>query len=196
MNICIFGDSITWGSFDPEFGGWATRLRNYFESLQGDVQVYVLGVTGDTTTDLVRRFEVESRHRDSEIIVFAVGINDARSDYDTNELFVSTDEVRHNLDLLVTSTQKFTNSIVFIGPTLVDESKTIPVAWEQGVSYKNEHIEKVSREIMEYCEAHGIMYIPMDDLLVSSDLYDGVHPNMNGHNKMFMRIKPQVEELL
>lgn len=25
--VAIFGDSIAWGSWDPEGGGWTTRLR-------------------------------------------------------------------------------------------------------------------------------------------------------------------------
>ena len=47
MTICIFGDSITWGAYDPEQGGWATRLRNYFEKQDNDVDVYNLGISGD-----------------------------------------------------------------------------------------------------------------------------------------------------
>ena len=30
--ICLFGDSITWGAWDPEHGGWGARLRSYFET--------------------------------------------------------------------------------------------------------------------------------------------------------------------
>jgi len=48
MNILIFGDSITWGAYDPDKGGWVNCLRNYFESKDsppyfreaGDVAVF------------------------------------------------------------------------------------------------------------------------------------------------------------
>ncbi len=32
MNICIFGDSITYGAFDTEKGGWVNRLHLYLDS--------------------------------------------------------------------------------------------------------------------------------------------------------------------
>ena len=63
MNVLIFGDSITWGAYDPEQGGWATRLRNYFEEKDNDIDVYNLGISGDTTADLLERIEIEAKSR-------------------------------------------------------------------------------------------------------------------------------------
>ncbi|MDO8436493.1 MAG: SGNH/GDSL hydrolase family protein [bacterium] len=59
MNICIFGDSITWGAYDPQNGGWVNRLRNYFEVQDEDIDVYNLGISGDSTTDLFGNIEME-----------------------------------------------------------------------------------------------------------------------------------------
>ena len=61
MIICIFGDSVTWGAYDPEQGGWATRLRNYFEAQENNIDVYNLGISGDATADLLKRIEVEAK---------------------------------------------------------------------------------------------------------------------------------------
>jgi len=63
MNILIFGDSITWGAYDPEQGGWATRLRNYFEAKNHDVDVYNLGISDDITSGLLNRVEAEVKSR-------------------------------------------------------------------------------------------------------------------------------------
>lgn len=43
MVICIFGDSITWGTSDSEKGGWVERLKVYFGE-KYDIDVYNLGV--------------------------------------------------------------------------------------------------------------------------------------------------------
>ena len=66
--ILIFGDSIIWGAFDTE-GGWATRLKKYFDENRKEdfnYQVYNLGVSGDTTEDLLDRFEFETKQRINE----------------------------------------------------------------------------------------------------------------------------------
>ncbi|KKQ27461.1 MAG: Lipolytic protein G-D-S-L family, partial [Candidatus Magasanikbacteria bacterium GW2011_GWC2_37_14] len=79
--ISIFGDSITWGAWDPENGGWVAQLRRYFETNENyEVDVYNLGVSGDTTNDLLIRFNTEclARNRHPQIIIFAIGINDSQ----------------------------------------------------------------------------------------------------------------------
>lgn len=77
----IFGDSITYGSFDVE-GGWIQRLRKYFDSKSMDFRVYNLGITINQTTEtILNRFEFEMKERtdqeDKNIIIFAIGINDS-----------------------------------------------------------------------------------------------------------------------
>jgi lysophospholipase L1-like esterase len=51
MNICIFGDSITYGAHDPINGGWTTLLRNYLEGKDDDITTYNLGICGDESSD-------------------------------------------------------------------------------------------------------------------------------------------------
>ena len=74
QTICVFGDSIAWGASDSEKGGWVERLKIYMgEHRSGNV--YNLGVSGDTTNDLLERFEQEAKARESDVIIFAVGTN-------------------------------------------------------------------------------------------------------------------------
>ena len=75
--ICLFGDSITWGAWDTERGGWGARLRNYFETNDYDIELYNCGVSGDTTDELIKRFDVECTARAPKIIIIAIGINDS-----------------------------------------------------------------------------------------------------------------------
>lgn len=163
MNICVFGDSITWGACDYKYGGWATRLRNYFEergdTVLGadekavDVEVCNLGISGDNTDDLLKRVELEAIAREPEMIIFAIGIND--SQYlggDKNKLRVSFNNFIFNLNELVRVARKFTNKIVFVGLTDVDESKTKPIPWSPAKSYDNALIAKYDSAIKDFCK--------------------------------------------
>ncbi len=192
MNILIFGDSITWGAYDPEQGGWATRLRNYFEEQDEDVDVYNLGISGDTTADLLERIEVEAKSREPNLIVFAIGINDAQFIHSTNGLRVSLDEFQQNLAKLLSTAKKFTDKAAFVGLTRVDESKTTPIPWNTDKSYTNENIERLDNAIEKFCEDNKLKFIPMKSVVGNDDLIDGLHPNTAGHIKMFERMKSEI----
>ena len=165
MNILIFGDSITWGAYDPEQGGWATRLRNYFEAKDNDTDVYNLGVSGDTTADLLNRIEIEVKSREPDLIIFAIGINDAQFIHSTNGLHVSLDEFQQNLAKLLSVAKKFTDKVVFVGLTKVDESKTTPIPWNTDKSYTNENIERLDNAIKKFCEDKKLKFITMDSVV-------------------------------
>src|SRR3989338_5799563 len=134
MNIVIFGDSITWGAYDPDQGGWATRLRNYFEAKDDEINIYNLGIPGDTTADLLKRIEIEARSREPKVIIIAIGINDARFIHSTHSLRVSPEEFQQNITKLNSIAQEFTNKVVFVGLTVVDESKTAPISGSMDMS--------------------------------------------------------------
>ena len=84
MRILIFGDSITYGAWDTELGGWANRLRIAFDKENQDWNIYNLGVSGDTINDVLKRFDVECQAREPEKLIFAIGINDAKVIIDKN----------------------------------------------------------------------------------------------------------------
>ena len=193
MNILIFGDSITWGAYDPEQGGWATRLRNYFEEKDSNTNVYNLGISGDTTADLLERIETETKSREPNLIIFAIGINDAQFIHSTNGLRVSLDEFQQNLAKLLSVAKKFTDKVVFVGLTKVDESKTTPIPWNTDKSYTNENIKRLDSAIEKFCEDNKLKFIPMESVIGNDDLIDGLHPNTRGHIKMFERMKSEIE---
>jgi len=194
MNICIFGDSIAWGAYDPEQGGWATRLRNYLEKKNRYTIVYNLSISDDTTTDLLTRLEVEVKSREPNIIIFAIGINDAQFIHSANSLRVSLDEFKNNLKKLHAITKKFTDKIVFVELASVDESKTN--SWSIDTSYTNENIKYFNGAIKKFCEENDVKFISMDGIINIADLDDGLHPNTEGHKKIFDKIRPEIETLL
>jgi len=75
--ICIFGASTTWGAWDKEKGGWVNRLRLFFDKNYDNVDVYNLGVSGDTSNGLLKRFKIECEAREPTIILISMGENDS-----------------------------------------------------------------------------------------------------------------------
>ena len=193
MTICIFGDSITWGASDCEKGGWADQLKNCL--MAEDIDVYNLGISGDTTEELLKRFSIEAEARNPDIIIFAIGINDSLN-IDANKP-ISLDKFRDNISLLNDKARNFTDKIIFIGLTTVDETKTNPYPLsESGKSYNNQDIGEYDDIIRSFCEDNDLIFVDMIGLLINDeDLCDGLHPSSVGHQKMFEIIKNAIEPL-
>jgi lysophospholipase L1-like esterase len=187
--ICAFGDSITWGACDIEKGGWVARLRGYLENNNFNVWVYNCGVSGANTDKLLKRFKVEALARRPNLIIFAIGINDSQYVNSKDNPRVPLEKFQKNLQELINQAKEFTDQIVFVGLTKVDESKTMPIPWDPIKFYDRENIKLYNAKIKEVCEKNNLLFIEMFDLLNDSDLEDGLHPNSQGHEKMFLRIK-------
>lgn len=201
--ICVFGNSIAWGAWDAEKGGWVNRLNLYFHFLdKGDNKrafVHNLAITGNTTNDLLRRFENEAEERfwgssenkdykKDNICIFEIGKNDSIYVKTKNKPWVGAEEFENNLVELIKKAGNFSSNIVFLGLAKVDETETIP--WEEsGESYDNENIEKYNSIIEKVCRKNGARFIAITDLLNKKDSDDGLHPNAAGHEKIFARVR-------
>src|SRR3989338_3154354 len=188
--ISIFGDSITWGKDDSDRGGWVNRLRHYFEvEEKSDIEVYNVGVSGDTTDDLLKRFttECEARNRKDQVILFAIGINDSLHYINQPDSpKVPLDRFQSNLRKLIDDAKVFSDTIAFIGLTIVDESK-MPRKEEK--YWANDRIKKYNEVLKNICMESNIPFLEMLDIIDIKDLPDGLHPDSTGHEKMFQRIK-------
>ncbi len=197
MNICVFGDSITWGAHDFEKGGWVERLKSYCLENHNGVNVYNLGIPGNTTEDLLKRFENEAKTREPKVVIFAIGINDSLYMQTKGDYNVSLDKFKDNLSKLIEIARTITNTIVFIGLIRVDESKTTPrPRGIPGRYYKNESINRYDSVIKEFCERNNFDHIDTGEVINIEDLEDGLHPNSRGHEKMFKVIKSAIEKFL
>lgn len=195
--ICIFGDSITHGFCDEEKGGWANRLKIFLEKEFQDVAVYNLGISGEITDDILERFENESRAREDNVLVFAIGINDSQCIKSKNNPRTSLKEFKNNLKKLIEKSRALTSEIIFIGLTDIDESKTMPIPWRSDTYYDKENVYAYNQALKLVCEEEKISFLDMAGALdIINDLTDGLHPNSEGHEKMFLRIKDFMVEKL
>src|SRR3989344_4325963 len=182
--ILIFVDSITWGADDSEGLGWANRYRKHLESQEIDTAVYNLGIRGDTTTGLLKRFEVEANARNSTnfCIVFAIGINDSRfvNNLETPETPLGL--FKSNIERLIKLAEAFTKNIVFIGLTNITPEKITLPRVDKNYLYTNDNIQIYNQAVQEIASRHEYKFINLQNLLRPEYFYeDGLHPNSQGH---------------
>ena len=197
-HILVFGDSITYGAWDIE-GGWVGRLRKYLDQqvIDSNYQlywiVYNLGIDGDTSSGLLKRFENEVKKRTCEredrLIIIDIGANDSIQNNKTKKLWCATEKYEQNLKKLVELARKYTKNIVLIGPLRVDEPRVDPMPWLAGHSYKNNILIEFYKKAESIAKQENIPFVGMWNLLENKDLADGTHPTTEGHRKIFEVVK-------
>jgi len=187
-DYAVFGDSIARGAYDPKNGGWVRLLEASIETKTYGDKVYNLGVSGDTSTSLLKRFNPELSAREPDIVLIAIGINDGRLDRFTGKPQVDISTFKSNLEKIysICKSSAFVKKIIFIGISRVDEKKVNP--WKDKVFYYNKTIKEYDSAIQKIAQSHKLLFIPMNDILEDSDICDGLHPNEKGHKKMFKRV--------
>ncbi len=198
INILVFGDSITYGAWDKEKGGWVKRLRLTLENDNSNnyYTIFNLGISGDVTESIKNRFDNECKIRfakeDNTIIIFSIGINDSQNV--KGEDRVSLEIFRNNIITLINSAKKYTNNILFIGLTKVDESKVTPLPWDKEKGYLNTKIINFDKELKNICLENNVDYLYIYDLLELEELFDGLHPNNVGHQKICDKVKNKISK--
>jgi lysophospholipase L1-like esterase len=199
--ILVFGDSITYGAWDIE-GGWVQRLRKWIDRINlADDEfyclVYNLGVSGETSSELIERFESETKRRIKEgketILIFSIGMNDTLILLDEKAIKTSAEQFKKNIETLLKLAKKYSSKIVFVGLIPVDESRTIPVAWNKNKAYSNKIIREYNQIAKKICEQQQVVFVDVFDTFESSGheklLEDGLHPNSRGHKIIFEMVR-------
>lgn len=193
-NICIFGDSIIWGAWDKEYGGWVNRLNILCQKTDENKIIYNLGIPSETTTKLLLRIENECKVRKPDAIIISIGINDALYLKNKKCTQTNTDELVKNIEKIINICKTYTENILFIGLTAVNEEYTIPIKWNNNEIYLNKNIDIYNNKIKECCNQNKVDFINIIDILEINDLSeDGIHPNEKGHEKIFKIIKRKID---
>ncbi|NUJ97344.1 hypothetical protein HGA92_00980 [Candidatus Gracilibacteria bacterium] len=105
MRILIFGDSITEGFCDYEMGGWINMLKIYFWKKGAKFRVTNLGISGDNSEDILKRFEsfqkaYNHKYQNKSIIIFSFGMNDSLLLKNGNN-DINIDEFKKNIEKLI-----------------------------------------------------------------------------------------------
>ncbi len=199
MNILVFGNSITQGFYDHR-GGWVQRIANDFHFRDEYTAVFNLGISGNTTNDVIKRFDNETAARNSEnlIVVFSVGVNDAL--IGGGKPWNTVDQYAKNIQELIAQARKFTDKIVVVSPSACVDERTNPVAWGD-YNYQLTRIREFDAATRNVCENENVKYIDILNPLAMAQLErevmpDGVHPNDDGHELIAKTVKPELEKML
>jgi len=190
--FCIFGTSTSWGAWDLEKGGWVNRLWLHLAEKDTDSEVYNLSISDGTTETMLARFESEAKTREADVLIFQTGGNDAAYEHTECNHQVLPDEFKANLEEIIKRARGITDSIIFIGFKNCDESKTMPVSWRD-IYYTNKDIKTYNEIIRKVCEENNVLFLDIFGLLENNDFKDGLHPNAEGHNKIFQKVRNFLE---
>lgn len=188
--ICVFGDSTVQAAYIQE--GWVDLLRQYLEEKypRDFVNVYKLGIGGNTSDDILHRFASEAQSRAPTAIIFAFGVNDSGYFKVLTRPIVPARRFTANLRSLITQAKKFCPDITFIGPALGDDSLLQPFPGSsRGKTYVRGRTEDYNRILEKTVTAVGCRFINLLDQLQPADFQDGLHPNDHGHRRIFETIK-------
>lgn len=180
MDICFFGDSFTAGKGDDECLGWVGRVVARARDGGWDVGGYNLGIVGNTSDDIARRWrdEAEARLSDNRDgrLVFAFGTNDCLSGGDGPSVRVPEDRVLCNAGQILRAAKSW-HPTLMIGPLPVGDD---PIA--------DARIEALSDSLGDLCRSLGVPFLPMframadcGDWTREAALGDGSHPNLHGY---------------
>jgi len=197
-SILCFGDSITWGAGETPAAGWVGRLKKHVETDEHRA-VYNLGICGDTSADLAKRFRTEcdarvriKRPEDQFLILIAIGINDSlwSSGAHRKRFRITPGRFEQNIMGLIRQARAYPAKVALIGLTPVDESLTTP--YEETV-ISNERIAQFNDILRTCCKRADVPFLDVFSLLSAekyhSMLDDGLHPNAKGYAFMHAHIE-------
>ena len=84
--------------------------------------------------------------------------------------------------------------LIMLGLTRVDSKDKF--FWKPRKFYDNDTIDFYDSLIEKECKILCAEYIPLRDVLTHEDYIDGLHPNDEGHKKIFGVVKEKVESYI
>ena len=203
-NCLFFGDSLTYGEYDGICGGYADILKRYCHDMYSkcfkEVNVFNLGIGGETTEGLINRIEIELRARISPVnnlIFISYGANDLA--IKNGAYIVPITAFRRNIETAISISLQVTKSIFLISILPISETienETTP----SGKLRSDKAIKQFNDELFKISKDHNINYIDIysgfqkdKETLLSKD---GIHPNQIGYMKIAEHLKPILKTFL
>lgn len=204
INILCFGDSITYGEYDGVFGGWVDLLKreflSQFHSEKNEVLVFNLGIGGETSKGILKRFSIESEARKSDeknIVFLAFGANDLA--IKEGDFLVNPGQFHQNMKTLLQLAKAFSETVFLLSILPIsDQIDGVKVASEkirtnENVKKYNQILQHIASELnVEFIDLYPL-FLPQKEKWLSAD---GVHPNDQGYQFLAKTIRPIIEDYL
>jgi len=180
--IVLIGDSITesWKGYSPEFFTENPYLINK-------------GVGGETTPQILDRFNSDVVSLEPEFVIILAGINDIAQ----NTGYISVSETFTNIVSMV----EIANSHN-ISPILCSVLPASKIVWKPEIKSADLVIE-LNEKLKKYCIENNTVYIDYFSSMVGEKkelraelTYDGVHPDKNGYAIMEAMLLDVLKKIL
>lgn len=177
MRICFIGDSFVSGAYDDDCMGWVGRICANARRRKHDVSPYNLGVRGETSIQIARRWRAEAEIRQSPQqegrLVFEFGVNDARDLNGKRQLAAAQS---------LAAAREILSAAIAWKPTLMIGPPP------GGDLARNDRVKELSQSLAELCVEVGVPYFDSFTPLANSSTFipstrdvDGTHPNAAGY---------------
>jgi acyl-CoA thioesterase-1 len=177
MRISFIGDSFVSGAFDDECLGWAGRIAAAARKRGHDVSPYNLGIRGETSVQIAKRWRTEAEVRQSPQqegrLVFEFGVNDAREVNGKRQLELAQSLAAAREMLGAAARWKPT---LMVGPP---PGGDVP---------RNDRVEEASAALAKLCAELDVPYFDSYTPLMASPTFlsdvkavDGTHPSAKGY---------------
>ena len=176
--VLFFGDSHVAGVGDEEGLGWVGRVAAAsFEAGQPFIP-YILGVGGNTSVDVLNRWQIEAQPRLRALmksrVVFSFGVNDTTAE--DGELRVGPAQSAESLDSMLGQARSLGLPVLVLGPAPVDDEE------------QNDRIAALSQGFAAICRDRSVPFVDVVGELRDSKVWreevaadDGAHPGAEGY---------------
>lgn len=157
--------------------------------------VHVAGFPGTTSSDILAKINdilSSFMHKElSNTVILSIGVNDTQ---------IFNGEFKNDMKDYISNIKKIARivinngcNLILLDLTRIESNESF--LWKPNKYYDNTIISEYDNnlklildfdvELKELCKNHKITYLPMKDILEKIDFIDGLHPNHNGHKKIF-----------
>lgn len=190
--LLLFGDSVTdmnkkepgEGLFEAIGVGYAADLQSFFATSYPDYNIRVInkGVSGNTSRDLVARFEKDVLPYKPENLLICIGINDVWRQFDTPLIYedaVSPEEYEYNLIHIIESSKDFVKKLILVTPYYIEENEK---------DRMRARMDEYSAIVKKLADKYDAVFVDMQSAWVkilkyyhsSYFTWDRIHPNSQG----------------
>lgn len=167
--VVFMGNSIT--------EGWRVFDKAFFK----DMPYINKGISGQTTGEMLERYQPDVIDLRPALVVILAGINDIAE----NQGYVPLEKVFGNIVAMAEQAKEHNIKVILCS---VLPAKDFP--WRPGM-HPTEKIIALNAMILNYAKANNIPYVDYYSAMVNEDkalidayTYDGVHPNKRGYRVM------------
>ena len=194
--IIFAGDSVTdmghegtgEGLFEAVGRGYVRVVENLLEACypQLTLRITNAGISGNTSRDLLARFERDVTARDPQWVSICIGINDVWRQFDTPgipENAVSLEEYERNVEAMILQVKDRVKGIFLMTPYYMEPNQDDPM---------RARMDEYGAVCRRLAEKHGCIFVDIQAMYdrffayrhSSRIAWDRVHPNQMGATLM------------